>query len=69
MAVFARSAVGLRWPDGRGSPMLSPQRAQHVIVDLPGWDSLHIFNIYLHTAEGMTTRNARILCAVAEEMP
>ena len=84
VAVFARQGIGLRGPvypdDGRkarqsssnntiafGSELV-PHRAQHVVVDVPGWPSFNLFNLYLHTAEGMSARNAKILMNIGLAM-
>ncbi|CAK0855038.1 unnamed protein product [Prorocentrum cordatum] len=44
------------------------ENAPHIQVDVPGWPTLSISNIYIHTCEGMTVRNATILARVGEEM-
>eukprot|EP00959_Pyramimonas_sp_CCMP1952_P014137 299229-Pyramimonas_sp.AAC.1 len=84
VAVFARIGVGLRgpvYPSGElqtrrsqtqsciafGSELV-PHRAQHVVIDVPGWPSFNLFNVYLHTAEGMSARNAKILMNVGIAM-
>eukprot|EP00959_Pyramimonas_sp_CCMP1952_P412392 8642138-Pyramimonas_sp.AAC.1 len=67
VAVFARIGVGLRgpvYPEGHlkarqshaqssiaFGPELVPHRAQHVVIDVPGWPSFNLFNVHLHTAE------------------
>eukprot|EP00959_Pyramimonas_sp_CCMP1952_P087451 1829892-Pyramimonas_sp.AAC.1 len=75
VAVFARQSVGFRGPQyprgrlGRQSDAnsemsfgseLVPHRAQHVVVDVPGWPSLNLFSLYLFTAEGMPSRSAKV---------
>eukprot|EP00959_Pyramimonas_sp_CCMP1952_P132109 2762295-Pyramimonas_sp.AAC.1 len=77
LAIFAREDIGLRGPTypttspaARRSTVneqisfgseLVPFRAQHAAVEVPGWPPLNIFNIYLHTGEGMSFQTAKIL--------
>ncbi|CAK0849203.1 unnamed protein product [Prorocentrum cordatum] len=80
LAVFAREGIGLRGPTypGDAPPRragsvnetishgteLVRGRAQHVVVELPNWPPLNVVNVYLHTGEGMSSRNASILMTV-----
>ncbi|CAK0788911.1 unnamed protein product, partial [Prorocentrum cordatum] len=80
LAVFAREGIGLRGPTypGEAPPRragsvnetiahgteLVRGRAQHVVVELPNWPPLNVVNVYLHTGEGMSSRNASILMTV-----
>eukprot|EP00959_Pyramimonas_sp_CCMP1952_P313198 6555795-Pyramimonas_sp.AAC.1 len=80
LAIFAREGIGLRGPTypasspaARRSTIneqisfgseLVPFRAQHAAVEVPGWPTLNIRNIYLRTGEGMFLKNAKILMNV-----
>ncbi|CAK0816022.1 unnamed protein product [Prorocentrum cordatum] len=84
LAIFAREGIGLRGPTypptspaARRSTVneqvsfgseLVPHRAQHAVVEVPGWPPINIFNIYLHTGEGMSLQNAKILVNVGLAM-
>eukprot|EP00959_Pyramimonas_sp_CCMP1952_P429439 8993879-Pyramimonas_sp.AAC.1 len=68
VAVFARNGIGLRWSPASNTSEIVAPRAQHIQVDVPGWPTLGIFNIYLYTCEGMTVRHAAILAKIGEEM-
>ncbi|CAK0826069.1 unnamed protein product [Prorocentrum cordatum] len=80
LAVFAREGIGLRgptYPDeapprragsvnetiSHGTELVRG-RAQHVVVELPNWPPLNVVNVYLHTGEGMSNRNASLLMTV-----
>eukprot|EP00959_Pyramimonas_sp_CCMP1952_P007473 156396-Pyramimonas_sp.AAC.1 len=83
VAAFAHLGVGLRgpvYPEGdlkaRQSHTQSnisrvragPTRAQHVVIDAPGWPSFNLFNVHLHTAEGMSEKSAKILMTIGMTM-
>ena len=71
VAVFARVEVGLRRPHVDGqivSGVLVAHRALHVVVDVPGWPEMNIFNLYLHCSEGLTVRNSRILSCIGQSL-
>ena len=60
VAVFARSFLGLRWPQGgRPAGTLYPARQQHVVIDIPEWPELHVVNTYYVVGEGLCERNVR----------
>ena len=43
-------------------------RAQHAVVELLNWPTINLFNLYLHTAEGMYMRNAKIPMTIGVAM-
>eukprot|EP00959_Pyramimonas_sp_CCMP1952_P082347 1720630-Pyramimonas_sp.AAC.1 len=62
VAVFVRSVCGVRAPQ-LGMDQVCEHRVQHVQLDVPGWPTLHLVNMYLYPSIGPQGNNAKLMAA------
>eukprot|EP00959_Pyramimonas_sp_CCMP1952_P096669 2020745-Pyramimonas_sp.AAC.1 len=62
VAVFARSQWGVRTPQV-GLHQVREHRVQHAQLDLPGWPTLHLVNMYMHPSLDPLGENVKLLAA------
>eukprot|EP00959_Pyramimonas_sp_CCMP1952_P002652 54618-Pyramimonas_sp.AAC.1 len=62
VAVFVRSECGVRAPQ-LGMHQVCEHRVQHVQLDIPGWPTLHLVNMYLYPSIGPQGNNAKLSAA------
>ena len=69
VGVFARLAVGLRWPTERGGDgCIVAHRVIKVLLDFPGWPTVSLYSVYLRSAEGLSEANLSILKALGRSV-
>ena len=68
VAIFARTSIGLRWPQQLPRGVLVDHRLMFATVDIPGWPPILVGCAYLYNTEGLSKRNLGMLKMIGETL-